>query len=322
MTISSYLSAPLVVIVGATGAQGRSVIRALAESTIAYRMRGFTRDTSKPIAQDLVKQGVEMVAIDPNPTPENELRVKSAFEGATYAFAMTIPAMMTSKEREIAEGKMYVDAAKAANIKLFIWSGLESISALSGGKYTNAIHFDSKAAVTQYCKDIGVPSVTVKPAVYMSNYLGSYLSPRKQPDGSFATVGPVPPESEWFLIDTDRDFGLFVRKAIELRESGLEISAYGEATTHERIAKTLSEITGKTVTYIQVPQDQFMKAFIAAGRPEYMAKGVTEMFLSTQEFGWYGNKDVRPSIQGLERKPRTWEEFVKAKSAEFNKALV
>lgn len=69
----------------------RTFLKALAESDKPYRMRGFTRDTSKPEAQELTKKGVEMVAIDPNPTPENKAKVNEAFKGATYAFVSSAP---------------------------------------------------------------------------------------------------------------------------------------------------------------------------------------------------------------------------------------
>ncbi|KAG8847319.1 hypothetical protein FRB96_001654 [Tulasnella sp. 330] len=142
MTISQDAAAPLIVIVGATGAQGSSVIKALEESDRPYRMRGFTRSTSKPEAVELVKRGVEMVDMDVNPTQENKQRVSQAFEGATYVFAVTVPAVTTNKEREVSEGQMFVDAAKAAKVELFVWSGLENFSEVSGGKYIHADHFD------------------------------------------------------------------------------------------------------------------------------------------------------------------------------------
>lgn len=84
MTISREQSAPLVVVVGATGIQGGSVIQALSESDKPYRIRGFTRDVSKQAAQDLSKKGVEMVAV--NLVVQNRDAVFKAFEGATVAF--------------------------------------------------------------------------------------------------------------------------------------------------------------------------------------------------------------------------------------------
>lgn len=53
----------LITVFGATGNQGGSVIQAiLADPAMSkeFRIRGITRDVSKPAAQDLVKQGVEV----------------------------------------------------------------------------------------------------------------------------------------------------------------------------------------------------------------------------------------------------------------------
>lgn len=83
----------------------------------------------------------------------------------------------------------------------------------------------------------------------------------------------------------------------------------------------LLPVTGTSVKYVQVPEAQFMQAFMAAGRPEHMAKGVTEMFLSAKEFGWYGKKDISPSHHGLAQNTRSWEEFAKANLPGFSKVL-
>lgn len=84
MTISQNADAPLVAVVGATGTQGGSVIRALISSNRTYRIRGLTRDPTKPAAQGLVKLGVEMVGV--SLVVENKEEVFKAFEGAAFAF--------------------------------------------------------------------------------------------------------------------------------------------------------------------------------------------------------------------------------------------
>lgn len=56
----------LLTVFGATGAQGGSVIRAvLADDILSkeYKIRGITRDVSKPAAQALAQKGVEVVAV-------------------------------------------------------------------------------------------------------------------------------------------------------------------------------------------------------------------------------------------------------------------
>ncbi|KAG8883563.1 hypothetical protein FRB98_003061 [Tulasnella sp. 332] len=284
-------------------------------------MRGFTRDSRKPEAQMLTKKGVEMVTVDPNPTPENKVKVNQAFEGATYVFAVTIPAARTSKERELEEGKMFADAAKAANVRLFIWSGLENYTEISGGKYTHAAHFDAKAEVTQYCKDIGIPFVNVEPAGYYQNFLG-YGAPRKQPDGTFVMFGISSPDSVGHLFDANGDYGLWVRKAIEEWPGGeTEILTCADILSRAEIVSTLSKFTGKTVKYVQVSKEQQLKAMVATGVPDHIVVMMMDMYDCISEFGYYGKKDIGPSQKGLARKPRTWEEFVKENVEQFNKIL-
>lgn len=56
----------IITVFGATGVQGGSVIKAiLADSKLAneFKIRGITRDTSKPAAQALASQGAELVSV-------------------------------------------------------------------------------------------------------------------------------------------------------------------------------------------------------------------------------------------------------------------
>lgn len=63
----------LITVFGATGNQGGSVIKHILEDSQLskeYKIRGITRDTSKKSAQDLIKQGVEVVSVRfPLPEP-------------------------------------------------------------------------------------------------------------------------------------------------------------------------------------------------------------------------------------------------------------
>jgi uncharacterized protein YbjT (DUF2867 family) len=84
MTVSQSQDAPLIVVCGATGNQGGSVIRFLIESPKAYRIRGLTRDATKPNAKKLADQGVEVVSVDL--TPENKAKIVEAYTGADVVF--------------------------------------------------------------------------------------------------------------------------------------------------------------------------------------------------------------------------------------------
>jgi uncharacterized protein YbjT (DUF2867 family) len=84
MTITSATTAPLIVIGGVTGNQGRSVLDNLQASDRPYRMRGLTRDASKPKALELKKLGVDMTSIDLK--PGNDEAMREAYKGAGVVF--------------------------------------------------------------------------------------------------------------------------------------------------------------------------------------------------------------------------------------------
>ncbi|KAJ7793834.1 hypothetical protein B0H14DRAFT_3558974 [Mycena olivaceomarginata] len=186
-TITQAQSAPLVAVVGATGVQGGSVIKALSESEKPYRIRGFTRDLTKATTEALKKQGVEMIVV--NLIPENKEEVCKAFAGADYTF-------------EISQGKLLVDASKAAGVKGIVWSGLVPAQKISGGKYTKMEPFDGKALVTEYGRASGVPFVDVQAGFYTTNFLGSSML-AKQPDGTYALSFATKPTTIIPVIDME-----------------------------------------------------------------------------------------------------------------------
>ncbi|KAJ7735653.1 NAD(P)-binding protein [Mycena maculata] len=306
MTITQDASSPLVVVVGGTGVQGGSVVKALAESDRPYRVRVFSRDATKPAAHSLVQLGVEVVELAL--TLENKDAVYKAFAGAEFAFLMTNWWVHFDTERDIAEGKLLVDAAKAGGASRVVWSGLPAISRLSGGKYPHVWHFDSKAAVTEYGRQAGVPFLDLQAGNYGTNFLGPPFAPTKQADGSYVIALPVKPTMQLPIIDAAEDYGLFVRHALELPvfPDGAEIVAYSENVTITDVALHLSQRTGKNVVFKQISADQFHADLAALGFPPPIVLDLAEVFLSLDELGW----KVDAVSEGLARRPRTWAEIV------------
>jgi uncharacterized protein YbjT (DUF2867 family) len=67
-----------------------------------------------------------------------------------------------------------IDQAKAAGVKLFVWSGLDSLGDLTDGRYPVPF-FDSKAVITKYLEDSGLPHSIVQSGFYFTNLM---VSPR------------------------------------------------------------------------------------------------------------------------------------------------
>ena len=101
------------VVFGATGNQGGSVINAvLGDSKTAseFKIRGITRDPSKPNAKALEARGVECVAADIN----NKDQIEAAFQGAYAVFAMTNYWEKMDANLEIQQGRNIADLAKVS----------------------------------------------------------------------------------------------------------------------------------------------------------------------------------------------------------------
>jgi uncharacterized protein YbjT (DUF2867 family) len=71
-------------------------------------------------------------------------------------------------------------------------------------------HFDSKAEVEQYIRDIGVPSTFFLPGFFMSNLPGKMIRPSPV-TGAYTLALPIPTTSPMPLIDTETDTGKFVK---------------------------------------------------------------------------------------------------------------
>lgn len=124
---------------------------ALAASDKPYRIRALGRDPSKAQAKELVAQGAEFVQADIG----DRASLDKAFADCAIAFSVTDFWSHMSKSQEIADGKRIADAAKAAKVDLFIYSGLPSHTKISGGKWTGVEHFDGKAEVRPESIDAG-----------------------------------------------------------------------------------------------------------------------------------------------------------------------
>nr|GAT49525.1 predicted protein [Mycena chlorophos] len=341
MTVSPSPTAPLVAVVGATGLQGGSVIAALEASDRPYRIRAFTRDARKAAAQKLAARGVELVEL--SLTVENAEQVKAAFVGADFIFLMTNFWEHTDMHREIAEGKMLIDACASASSppRGVIWSGLPSPSTISAGKYTKVYHFDGKAQITSYARTThpSLPFVNVPSGLYMSNFTATapgwrMIYPVPYVPGVYVLALPVSPQGRLPLIDVERDYGLWVRGVIEkdVFPAGEDVNTVSEWLAVEDIANMISkgplrfqrllEVpgcrrvlqlrtgTGKRVVYKEVKMEKWIDMVVATGTPHFVAEDLAQSMRYFDEFGYYGKQPTAP-LEDLARRPRTFREFVK-----------
>src|SRR5579862_9778554 len=171
----------LIAVVGATGLQGGSVVRAL-QTNGQFKVRALTRDPAKH--RELAE---EVVEADLN-RPET---LKAAFTGAHGVFLVTN--FLEAGNDEFKQATAAVHAAKDAGVKHFVWSTLPNVEAISGGKF-DVPHFTGKAKVDRIVTEAAFPHHTfvIAPGYYQ-NFVGP-LAPQKQADGSVGWALPLNPD--------------------------------------------------------------------------------------------------------------------------------
>lgn len=181
------MSSPkLIVVLGATGNQGGSVVSSFLEEP-GWQVRALTRNTSSPKAQALAARGAQVVQADID-TPST---LPAAFEGANAIFAVSDfwglygdpankekakpgqPLNVWAGEHETQQLKNVIDAAaKVLTLERFVLSSLSDATKWSKGKYTHVYHFDSKAKAEEYGRN-KYPDLWGKASIYQA---GLFLS--------------------------------------------------------------------------------------------------------------------------------------------------
>ncbi|PFH57913.1 hypothetical protein XA68_14419 [Ophiocordyceps unilateralis] len=295
----------ILTVFGATGNQGGSVIDAvLADTTLRneFRIRGVTRDSSKPAAMALSARGVDVVQADMS----SPAAAAPAVQGAHTVFLVTNFWESMSAETEKAQGRAVTEACKAAGVKHLIFSSLLDITKLSEGKLTGITHFDSKAWVEEYIRASGVPATFVLAGLFMSNFFGFIRKTDDGyaiawPEGVSVESAPIP------LFDAAADTGKFVKPAIKRYPElvGQRIYASTGYMTLEKVLAEFSDVMGKPASARVVPAETW-KSFL----PEQGAQELLENMLLLQSPGYYGGEKLDGSLALVEERPTEWKAFV------------
>ncbi|EJD00672.1 NmrA-domain-containing protein [Fomitiporia mediterranea MF3/22] len=242
---------PLIAVVGATGAQGGSVVQYLLnDPDHTFRVRALTRNVDSPKAKALAESAVEVVKADLNDV--NSL--KKAFEGVYGVFGVTNFWEVFSGEKETQHGKALVDAAVAAGVKHFVWSTLDHTSDPS------VPHWDSKAAVDDYLKQTNLPRTSLYTAFYYENLLTfPNLNIEKDDAGKLVADWPVfwtdGPIGGYSAAET----GAYVLEALKKPKEwiGKDLRVVSDVFTPRQFITAVSEVTGQEIAIREYDREKF-----------------------------------------------------------------
>ena len=261
-----------IAVIGATGAQGGGVVRALQEQG-SFKVRALTRNPDK--ARGLAD---EVVAADLT-RPET---LSSAFDGAYGVFANT-NSWAGPDVDEVAQGTASVEAARAAGVEHYIWSTLPNVAAISRDAY-NVPHFTNKAKVDEVVANAGFKWATfVEPPFYYQNLTSPMYDPQPGPDGSPTWSQPMRPDTRVIHMGDITELGNVVAGAFEDPDSagqGQHLSLAGDLMSWNDIVATLNR-AGHNLAYSQMPDDVWDGSF--PGAPE-----AREMFKYFEAHTYFG----------------------------------
>lgn len=248
----------IIAVVGATGAQGGSLVSAiLADTSGEFAVRAITRDVNSEKAKALAAAGAEVVSADVN----DEASLVKALDGAYGAFFVTFFWDHFSPAIEKQNARTMASAAKAANVKHVIWSSLEDTRKwipLSDdrmptlqGEY-KVPHFDAKGESNAYFTELGLPVTILNTSFYWENFIYFGVGPTRGEDGKLALTIPMADKRLPGIAVKDigkTAFAIFKDPST----IGKTISIAGEHLTGQQMVDAMSKALGETVVYNAVP---------------------------------------------------------------------
>jgi len=299
----------IISVIGATGAQGGGVVRAIqADKSGSFAARAITRNPNAEKAQALRSAGVEVVGADID-KPET---LDKAFAGAYGAFCVTNFWEHFSAEREVTQARNMAQAAKTAGLQHVIWSTLEDTRKwvplednrmpTLQGKY-KVPHFDGKGEADQFFRDLGVPTTFLLTAFYWENLIYFGAGPQRGPDGTLAITFPMDEKKLPSIGVEDigkAAYGIFKRGREFINKT---VGIAGEHLSGGEMAGALTRALGQEVRYNNVPPEVYRSFGFPA------ADDLGNMFQFKRDFNEYfrGARDLRftrtlnPELQTFEQ---------------------
>jgi len=248
-----------IAVLGATGSQGGGLARAiLNDPTGGFAVRALTRDVKSAKAQELARQGAEVVHAD----VDDPASLAKAFKSAHGAFCVTFYWEHLSPEKEHAEAKSLAVAAKQAGVQHVIWSTLEDTRKYVPladnrmptlmGKY-KVPHLDSKGESDHEFSDLGLPVTFLLTCFYWDNLIKFGMGPKKGPDGKLALTLPMADKKLAGIAAEDIGkcaLGIFKKGSTYI---GKTVGIAGEHLTGAQMAATLTKGLGQEVRYTPIP---------------------------------------------------------------------
>ncbi len=273
----------MIVITGATGQLGRLVIASLLKTIPASNIVAAVRNLDK--AKDLADLGVQLRYAD--------YSQPQSWDAALAAASKVLLISSSEIGQRFAQHRTVIDAAKRANVKLLA--------------YTSLLHADTSPlglaaehqATEQYLASANVPFVLLRHGWYTENYTGSLAASIAHGalygcavDGKISSASRADyAQADATVLTTENQAG----KVYEL--------AGDSAYTLTELAAEVSQQTGKSINYINLPEPEYQALLVKVGLPDAFAHLIADSDTGASKGALYDNSKQLSQLIGRATTP-------------------
>jgi len=263
----------VVLVTGATGRQGGSVVRHMLSQ--GWNLRALVRNPTTDGAKSLTDKGVEVVHGD----LEDPASLTNALRGIWGVFSVQ-DFWSVGAKREVQQGKNLAEAARKAGVEHFVYSSVGGADRDSG-----ICHWESKWEIEKHIRHLGLPATMLRPAAFMENY---YIDQVEIGILKGKLMDPIRADKPYQTIATE-DIGAFAALAFDRPNEfiGAELEIAGNEMTNIEAAGTFARVIGRPVKFQHIPMPLVR---VVLGKEFY------------QMFRWFNESGFQANIPVLKKK--------------------
>ncbi len=271
-----------ILVTGSTGNLGRAVVSALVSA--GFPVRAAARDPGKLPP----RPGVEPVRF----AYEEPATHAPALEGVEGLFLIAPPLDPEAP----AKVNPVVDLAHRLGLRRVV---------LTSALGVDAVEEAPLRRVERHLMASGLPHTILRPNFFMENFSTGFLAPMVRQGGIWLAAA----EGKTSFISVE-DIAAVAVAVFRQDSPPRECNLTGpEALDHAEVAAILSRVTGRTITYHPLAEEDMLNNLRRAGLPEGAVQYVANLYRAVRA-GYAAQ--VTPEVERVSgRKPMTFEEFVR-----------
>jgi len=252
-----------IIVLGATGNIGTEVLKSL-QPTGAEVYAGIRTASDEAQVREL---GAHPVLVNFT----NQASLNQALEGMQRVFLVT-PLMQNPE----AVTQLVIEAAKKNGVKHIVRS------TASGADINGQIQMARWAGASEeLIKNSGLKYTLLRPTSFLQNFVNFHSHTVAEHSGFFVPHG----NAQYAMLDV-ADLGKVAALALTSEEHyDKTYELTGLTYSNAEIAEIMSEVLGKKVSYIDIPEEQARQSMVSNQMPEWMVQAMMELNYITKQ-GW------------------------------------